>query len=452
MHELEHQPGLACGDSFNMDGEASGIVLDEGRDALGLGLHLQVVVIDELYRIAVVVHEMDVDMVGGLPLVDFEGGVVAAPHLRVAVVDCDRLSIQHQLDTFSLGTVDVHLEGFRDEVRMARSYGSMHEAEHQPGLACGDSFNVEGEASGIVLEEGHDAGVLGHHLKVEVIAERHGIAAPVHESDIDMAGELPRVDLEGVVPRPRGAVVRRDRPCTQHQLHAFDVVGVVCRLGLGRTVAATRREQQAPGNKGQPQSRGPETASLPHIRFLLCSDHRGPPNCALFAAARCVFHSGRGADSGTHRHGGAVWYSGPITARRKRPADSSPARRAAVRRPPRRCRRRPFTAYPRSPRTGRGAAWRPAVPLRISVCRSGLRDTLSPAAARCSNCSGTLGPWRSCQPCWGWAGRRPRPVPRPQGEPGLRVATMLPLRPRTSGTGERPPPDSVVCRDSGVCL
>ncbi len=349
--------------------------------------------------------------------------------------------------------MDVHLEGFRDEVRMARSYGSMHEAEHQPGLACGDSFNVEGEASGIVLEEGHDAGVLGLHLEVEVIAELHGIAATVHESDVDMAGELSGVDLEGVVPRPRRAVVGRDRPCTQHQLHAFDVVGVVCRLGFGHALTVTaRREQQAPGNKGQPQSRGPENVSLPHIRFLLCSDHRGPPNCALFAATRCVFHSGRGADSGTHRHGGAVWYSEPTTARRERSADSSPARRAAVRRPPRRCRGRPSTAYLRSPRTGRGAAWRSAVPLRISVYRFGLRDTLSPAAARCSNCSRTLRPWRSCQHCRGWAGRRPRLVPRPQGEPRPRVATMLSLRPRTSGTGVRPPPDSAVCRDSRVCV
>ena len=69
MHEAEHEPGLACGASSEVDGEASGIVLDEARDAGVLGLHPEVVVVAELKDIAVVVDEVDVDM-GGSPQVD----------------------------------------------------------------------------------------------------------------------------------------------------------------------------------------------------------------------------------------------------------------------------------------------------------------------------------------------------------------------------------------------
>ena len=223
VHELEHQPGLTCGHSSNVDGEASGIVLDEGRDAVGLGFHHQVVVVAELQDIAVVVQELDVDMVGGLPLVDLEGGVVAAPHLRVVVEGRDRISIHDQLDAFGgigigigIGAVvvDVHLVGLGFEVCMARSYGSVHELEHQPGLTCGHSSNVDGEASGIVLDEGRDAVGLGFHHQVVVVAELQDIAVVVQELDVDMVGGLPLVDLEGGVvaaPHLRVGVVGRDR-------------------------------------------------------------------------------------------------------------------------------------------------------------------------------------------------------------------------------------------------
>ena len=106
-----------------MDGEASGIVLFDDRDAVGLGLHLQVVVIAELEDIAVVVDELDVDMAGGLPLAYLEG---LAPLLRVAVVGRDRISTHDQLDAIDgivigIGAVvvDVHLQRLGLEVCMA---------------------------------------------------------------------------------------------------------------------------------------------------------------------------------------------------------------------------------------------------------------------------------------------------------------------------------------------
>ena len=181
--------------------------------------------------------------------------------------------------------VDVDLEGLRREVRMPRAHGSVHEAELQPGLALRDALDVERKGSGFVLEERRDALVLGLDLHVEILAERHGSAVDVHEPDVDMGGRLADFDLELVAPRPRGAVVGRDRLCAQHQLNAHHVVGVVRlhRLRLGRAVTA-RRKQQAPEGQGPPQAPGTEIVLCSHRWFPLCSD----PRSARGAAGKSV--------------------------------------------------------------------------------------------------------------------------------------------------------------------